>query len=70
VTANNSSLPEVAGNAALLIDARDVNALTWAMSRLLDDAQWCATLQHKALAQAKKFSWAKSAAELRRAFES
>lgn len=69
VTANNSSLPEVAGDAAMLIDAHDVNALAWAMSRLLDDASWRAALQRKALAQAKKFSWASSAAELRRAFE-
>lgn len=68
VTANNSSLPEVAGDAALLVDARDVDALAWAMSRLLDDAPWRATLQRKALAQAKKFSWTASAAELQRAF--
>lgn len=65
VASNNSSLPEVTGDAALLIDPRDTAALTWAMQRLLDDSTWRATLRQKALAQAKKFSWEKSATELR-----
>lgn len=68
VTGNNSSLPEVAGDAALMIDAHDTQAIAWAMSRLLDDHQWRAILQQKGLAQAKKFSWHKSAEQLRRAF--
>jgi len=67
VTSNNSSLPEVAGDAALLVDARDVEALTWAMERLLQDSQWRGMMQTKALTQAKKFSWATSAAALQRA---
>lgn len=66
VTANNSSLPEVTGDAALLVEARDVDALVWAIQRLLDDHTWREILQNKALAQAKKFSWDKSAAELKR----
>ncbi len=68
VTANNSSLPEVAGDAALLIDARDVDALAWAMQRFLDDTTWRRIMQQKGLAQAKKFSWQKSAEQLRAAF--
>lgn len=66
VTSNNSSLPEVAGDAALLVDARDTAALVWAMQRLLDDSTWRAIKQQKALAQAQKFSWQKSAAQLQR----
>ena len=66
VTSNNSSMPEVAGDAALLVEARDVNALVWAMERLLNDATWRAIKQKTALKQAAKFSWTKSAAELRR----
>lgn len=68
VTSNNSSLPEVAGDAALLIDARDTEALAWAMSRFLDDRRWRGIMQQKGLAQAKKFSWQKSAQALRAAF--
>jgi glycosyltransferase involved in cell wall biosynthesis len=68
VTSNNSSLPEVAGDAALLIDARDVEAIAWAIGRFLQDSQWRGIMQRKAQAQAKKFSWDKSADQLRRAF--
>lgn len=70
VTSNNSSLPEVAGDAALLIDPHDTQALTWAISRFLDDHQWRSIMQHKALARAKKFSWDKSARQLQAAFQS
>jgi glycosyltransferase involved in cell wall biosynthesis len=70
VTANNSSLPEVAGDAALLIDAHDTDALAWAITRFLDDSTWRGIMQQKALAQANKFSWEKSAHELRALFES
>lgn len=69
VTANNSSLPEVAGDAAVLIDARDTDALAGAMARFLDDTAWRGMMQQKALAQAKKFSWEKSARELRAVFQ-
>ena len=68
VTSNNSSLPEVAGDAALLIDAHDVEALAWALGRFLQDSQWRGIMQTKSLAQAKKFSWTKSATHLRAAF--
>lgn len=69
VTANNSSLPEVAGNSALMVDARDTEAIAWAMSRFLDDATWRGIMQQKGLVQAKKFSWNKSAQQLRSVFE-
>jgi glycosyltransferase involved in cell wall biosynthesis len=65
VTSNNSSLPEVAGDAAILVEARDVDALVWGMQKLLDDAVWRAIKQKQALAQAAKFSWQKSAARLK-----
>lgn len=68
VTSNNSSIPEVAGDAALMIDAHDTEAITWAMQRVLDDPLWRAALRQKGLRQAKKFSWDKSAQELRDAF--
>lgn len=69
VTSNNSSLPEVAGDAALMVDARDSEAIAWAISRFLDDHQWRGIMQGKALKQAKRFSWDKSAEQLRAAFQ-
>lgn len=69
VTANNSSLPEVAGDAAALVDAHDVEQLAWTMQRLLDDASWRAALQARAVERARGFSWQTSAAQLRAALE-
>lgn len=68
VTSNNSSLPEVAGDAAILIDARNVQELTFAMQRVLEDSQTRDTMRQKGLTQAEKFSWQKSAEQLCAAF--
>lgn len=64
VTSNNSSIPEVAGDAAVMIDAHDTDAIAGAMQRVLDDRKWRAALQEKGIRQARKFSWDKSAREL------
>jgi glycosyltransferase involved in cell wall biosynthesis len=68
VTSNNSSIPEVAGEAAVMVDAHDTEAITWAMQRVLDDRKWRGILQAKGIEQAKKFSWDKSAQELQNTF--
>lgn len=68
VTANNSSIPEVAGNAALMIDAQDMQALTNALAQVLDDTELRRSMQEKSIHQAKKFSWQASAKQLQRAF--
>lgn len=52
-----SSLPELAGEAALLVDPLDSEALTAALSRLSDDADLRATLIERGRAQAQKFTW-------------
>jgi glycosyltransferase involved in cell wall biosynthesis len=70
ITSNNSSLPEVAGDAALLVDPRDGDALVGVMERALDDADLRAGLSRKALVQASKFSWEQSARELKKTMKS
>jgi len=55
---NTSSLPEVAGEAALLVDPTNVGELAQAMRRLLDDANLRQTLVERGYTQAQKFSWA------------
>ncbi len=69
VTSNTSSLPEVAGDAALMVDPRDTDALTAALARVLDDAQLRTDLARRGLNQARKFSWEASARRLRSAFD-
>lgn len=64
VTSNASSLPEVAGDAALYFDPRDVDAMAAQIHLALSDSALRADLRAKGLAQAKKFSWDKSAKEL------
>ncbi len=70
ICSNTSSLPEVAGDAALLVDPLDVDALAQAMVRLLDDAGVRRTLIERGYAQARKFSWMDCAACVQAALES
>ncbi len=63
VCSNTSSLPEVAGDAALLVDPLDVSALADALARVLQDAALREQMRARGLAQAARFSWARAAAE-------
>jgi alpha-1,3-rhamnosyl/mannosyltransferase len=60
---NTSSLPEVAGDAALFFDPLDVDALTDALRRLLSDRDLAEALAARGLAQAARFSWTRAAQE-------
>ncbi|WP_017301385.1 glycosyltransferase family 4 protein [Nodosilinea nodulosa] len=60
ITANLSSLPEVAGDAALLIDPYSVGALAEAMTAVASDRTLWKTLHRAGLEQAKRFSWEKT----------
>jgi len=57
VTSNVSSLPEVAGDAALLADPYDPAAIADAIYRVLTDESLRRDLRHKGLARAQQFSW-------------
>jgi glycosyltransferase involved in cell wall biosynthesis len=59
---NASSLPEVAGDAALLFDPRDEAAIARAIGRLLDDSELAGDLCDRGLRRAQDFSWARTAA--------
>jgi len=61
VTSNTTSIPEVAGNAAILIDPLDTNAIADAIYKVLTDSNLRQDLINKGLLQAKKFSWNKCA---------
>jgi glycosyltransferase involved in cell wall biosynthesis len=63
MTANNSSLPEIAGDAALLVDPSDVDAIADAMLRLSRDEELRQDLIAKGHANVARFSWAKAARE-------
>jgi glycosyltransferase involved in cell wall biosynthesis len=63
ITSNSTSLPEVAGDAAILVDPKDEDALCQAMLNLLSEPNLRKQLSQKGLERAKQFSWAKCAAE-------
>ncbi|NQU38697.1 MAG: glycosyltransferase [Lentisphaerae bacterium] len=57
VCSNSSSLPEVAGNAALMVDPQDHEGLAEALYRVHTSAETRNTLIRAGLIQARKFSW-------------
>jgi glycosyltransferase involved in cell wall biosynthesis len=63
VTSNVSSLPEVAGDAALLVDPCDTEALARSLQGLLTDADLRADLRERGLRRAALFSWGRTARE-------
>jgi glycosyltransferase involved in cell wall biosynthesis len=64
VSSNASSLPEVVGDAALLVDPHDPEAWARAMTRVLDDANLREDLRRKGALRVKAFSWEQSARDL------
>lgn len=63
VAANNSSIPEVAGDAALLVDAESPTSIARAMERVLSDAALRDELVVRGLQRAASFSWQRCARE-------
>lgn len=68
IACNTSSLPEVVGNAAYLVDPDDPRALGAAILTVLVNEDVAEDLRGKALAQAAKFSWEKTARETAMAY--
>jgi glycosyltransferase involved in cell wall biosynthesis len=61
VTSNLSSLPEVTGEAAVLVDPYDVGAIVTGMRRVLEDPALADELRRRGLRRAREFSWTRSA---------
>ena len=63
VASTASSVPEVVGDAGLLVDPLDIPAWTAALTQTLDDAVLRARLREAGLARAATFTWARTAQE-------
>jgi glycosyltransferase involved in cell wall biosynthesis len=63
LTSTTSSLPEVAGDAALLVDPEDTAAIAAGLARLANDAALRAGLRARGLARAATFTWDRCAEE-------
>jgi glycosyltransferase involved in cell wall biosynthesis len=60
ITANISALPEVAGDATLLINPENVAEITAAMQAILTDGLLRSRLRQAGIARASQFSWEKT----------
>jgi glycosyltransferase involved in cell wall biosynthesis len=69
VTSNVSSLPEVVGDAALLLDPHDEGGLVEAMARGLADVELRQHLRERGFEQARQFSWERCARETLAVYE-
>ncbi|HYU79356.1 MAG TPA: glycosyltransferase family 1 protein [Vicinamibacterales bacterium] len=68
VTSNVSSLPEIVGDAALLVDPHDPASIADGIQRAVTDDRVRCELVGKGLARARQFSWADSVAQIRRIY--
>jgi glycosyltransferase involved in cell wall biosynthesis len=64
ITSNTSSLPEVVGDAALLIDPHNTGELAQAILRVLENEQLREELRQKGYLRARHFTWSKSASKM------
>lgn len=64
ITADNSSLPEVVGDAAIKVRAADTSRLASEIENVLTNKSLADDMVKKGLVQSKKFSWDKSAKKL------
>ncbi len=64
ITSNTSSMPEVAGDAAIRVDPYDPDSITQAMMKMISDAELRRQMKAAGIQQAAKFSWAQMAADV------
>lgn len=69
VTANNTSLPEVVGDAGLLVDAHNIDDIAGALTSVLNDPNLAKKMSRAGLERAKKFVWSNEASKLVKIFE-
>jgi glycosyltransferase involved in cell wall biosynthesis len=70
ITSNTTSLPEVVGDAGVLVDPSDLRVLVNAVKKVLNDPERRADMVRKGKLRAASFSWKDSAAKMRAIFES
>ena len=69
ITSDYSSMPEVAGNAALLADPKNIDSIRDALISLIDDQSLVEKLKLNGAVQAKKFSWEKTTNETEKIYQ-
>ena len=69
ITSNTSSLPEVVGDAALLVDPHNTVELAHAITRLVENEELREDLREKGYRQVKQYTWPNSARKMLSVYE-
>ena len=69
IASNTTSLPEVLGDAAILVPPTDTEALADAMIQVLNTPSLAEELRHRGLQRSLKFSWERTARETLAVYE-
>ncbi len=69
LTSSNSSMPEVAGDGGLFVDAKNIGSITNGLKKLITNEKLRSTLASKAKNNATGFNWNESAQQLMSVFE-
>jgi glycosyltransferase involved in cell wall biosynthesis len=69
ITSNTSSLPEVVGDAALLVDPHNTGELAHAITRLIENEELQEELREKGYRQVKQYTWPNSARKMLSIYE-
>lgn len=69
ISSNAASMPEVIGDAGVLVNPYSVEEISLAMERVLKDKDLCASLIQKGLERAKRYTWENSAATLKQVYK-
>jgi glycosyltransferase involved in cell wall biosynthesis len=70
IASNVASVPEIAGDAAILVDPLNIEEIAESMRRLSQDENLKAAMREKGKKQIEKFNWEKCAKETLRVYES
>ena len=69
ITSNCSSLPEVVGDAGILVDPLSVEEIKGAMAGVMRDRDLCMKLGQKGIERAQKYTWKHSVEILKQVYE-
>jgi glycosyltransferase involved in cell wall biosynthesis len=69
VVSNRTALPEIVGDAGLLVDPDDAESIAAALERLVCDAELRTVYARRGLERARHFTWTQTARDVRRAYE-
>jgi glycosyltransferase involved in cell wall biosynthesis len=69
VASSRGSLPEVIGDAGLLVDPDDASSIAGAIERVLSEAELWRILRTRGRERSRQFSWAQTARDIRRAYD-